>query len=310
MTNAFTWGFDGWIYACHGFSNSSTVEGSDHAAITMKSGNVYRMRPEGTHLEYFTHGQVNPFGLAFDPLGNLYSSDCHSRPIYQLLRGAWYPSFGAPHDGLGFGPDMMKHDHGSTGIAGIVSYAADHFPEPYRGTMFIGNVVTNRINHDRLEWHGSTPKAIAQPDFLWSDDNWFRPVDLELGPDGALYVADFYNRIIGHYEVPLTHPGRDRERGPDLADRLSRPPGPGPGSRPVARRGGRPEATREDLIADLGHPNLAVRHERRQPARRAAAEFRRGLVPEDRSPCRMRTPGGGSTPCGSSSARASSTTRS
>ena len=54
----------------------------------MQSGNTYRMRPDGSHAEYFTHGQVNPFGLAFDPLGNLYSCDCHSRPIYQLLRGA------------------------------------------------------------------------------------------------------------------------------------------------------------------------------------------------------------------------------
>src|SRR5204863_838621 len=77
----------------------------------------------------------------------------------------------------------------------------------------IGNVVTNRINHDRIEWHGSSPKGVELPDFVWSEDNWFRPVDLELGPDGALYVADFYNRIIGHYEVPLTHPGRDRQRG-------------------------------------------------------------------------------------------------
>ena len=54
----------------------------------MQSGNTYRMRPDGSHVEYFTHGQVNPFGLAFDPLGNLYSADCHSRPLYQLLRGA------------------------------------------------------------------------------------------------------------------------------------------------------------------------------------------------------------------------------
>src|SRR6202042_878113 len=77
----------------------------------------------------------------------------------------------------------------------------------------ICNVVTNRINRDRIEWHGSPPKGIEQPDFVWSEDNWFRPVDIKLGPDGALYVADFYNRIIGHYEVPLTHPGRDRERG-------------------------------------------------------------------------------------------------
>src|SRR5439155_12541220 len=61
--------------------------------------------------------------------------------------------------------------------------------------------------------HGSTRVAREEPDFLSSDDPWFRPVDLQLGPDGAIYMADFYNRIIGHYEVPLTHPGRDRERG-------------------------------------------------------------------------------------------------
>ena len=114
---------------------------------------------------------------------------------------------------MGFGPDMVTHDHGSTGIAGISYYAADQFPEPYRGAVFIGNVVTNRINLDRIEWHGSSPKGIEQPDFAWSEDNWFRPVDIELGPDGALYVADFYNRIIGHYEVPLTHPGCDQNAG-------------------------------------------------------------------------------------------------
>jgi putative heme-binding domain-containing protein len=179
----------------------------------MQSGNTFRMRPDGSHVEQFTHGQVNPFGLAFDPLGNLYSADCHSKPLYMLLRGACYPSFGKPHDGLGFGPEICKHSHGSTGISGVVYYAADHFPPEYRDTVFIGNPITNRINHDRLERHGSTNTAVELPDFLSCDDRWFRPVDVCLGPDGALYIADFYNRIIGHYEVPLDHPGRDRERG-------------------------------------------------------------------------------------------------
>jgi putative heme-binding domain-containing protein len=256
MTNAFTWGFDGWIYACHGYTNDSKVAGSDHRPIRMNSGNTYRMRADGSHAEYFTHGQVNPFGLAFDPLGNLYSSDCHTRPIYQILRGAWYPSFGKPDDGLGFGPEMVNHDHGSTGIAGVSYYAADQFPEAYRGTTFVGNVVTNRINHDRIEWHGSSPKGIEQPDFLWSEDNWFRPVDLELGPDGALYVADFYNRIIGHYEVPLAHPGRDRERG-----RIWRIVYKGPDGRPAPPpdRIDRTRSAVVELITDLANPNLAVR---------------------------------------------------
>jgi putative heme-binding domain-containing protein len=256
MTNAFTWGFDGWIYACHGFANDSRVQGKDHRPVVMNSGNTYRMRPDGSHAEYVTHGQVNPFGLAFDPLGNLYSCDCHSRPIYQLLRGAYYPSFGKPDDGLGFGPDMVTHDHGSTGIAGISFYAADQFPSAYRGTVFIGNVVTNRINHDRIEWHGSSPRGIEQPDFVWSEDNWFRPVDIELGPDGALYVADFYNRIIGHYEVSLTHPGRDRARG-----RIWRIVYRGTDGRqpPAPSAVDRTRSSVPDLIADLGRANLAVR---------------------------------------------------
>lgn len=256
MTNAFTKGFDGWIYACHGFSNTSTVSGSDQKKIVMQSGNVYRMRPDGSHVEYFTHGQVNPFGLAFDPLGNLFSCDCHSRPIYQLLRGAYYPSFGKPDDGLGFGPEMMTHDHGSTAISGIVYYAADQFPQSYQDTIMIGNVVTNRINFDRLEKHGSTLLAIPQADFLVSDDPWFRPVDLEIGPDGAIYVADFYNRIIGHYEVPLTHPGRDRERG-----RIWRIVYRGEDGKrkAIAPRSDWTKANLTDLIHDLSHPNLVVR---------------------------------------------------
>ena len=257
MTGEFVRGFDGWIYACHGYANTTTIKGSDGAAITMQSGNTYRFRADGSHVEYFTHGQVNPFGLTLDPLGNLYSCDCHSRPIYMLLRGAYYPSFGKPHDGLGFGPEVMTHDHGSTAIAGITYYAADHFPPAYRNTVFIGNVVTNRINHDHLERYGSTVRAVKEPDFLVSDDPWFRPVDIKLGPDGALYVADFYNRIIGHYEVPLTHPGRDRERG--RIWRIVYRGADGKGSNPHPARSDWGKAKVEELIADLAHPNLAVR---------------------------------------------------
>src|SRR5205823_5441816 len=113
----------------------------------------------------------------------------------------------------------------------------------------------NRINQFRLTWHGSSPRA-AQRDFLASDDPWFRPVDLKLGPDGALYVADFYNRIIGHYEVPLDHPGRDRERG-----RIWRVVYKGPdGKNPLAApRQDWTTATVAELVQDLAHPNLTVR---------------------------------------------------
>jgi putative heme-binding domain-containing protein len=255
MTNAFTLGFDGWVYACHGFRNTSTVKGTDGQAITMNSGNVYRFRPDGSHVEQVTHGQVNPFGLCFDPLGYLYSCDCHSQPIYQLIRGGYYPSFAKGHDGLGFGPTTFEHYVDSTAIAGIAYYAADHFPKEYHDSCFIGDVVTNRVNEFKLKWTSSSPRAELKY-WLKSDDQWFRPVDIKLGPDGALYVADFYNRIIGHYEVDLKHPGRDHERG-----RIWRIVYKGPdGKNPLkAPRKDWTTATVDELVKDLAYPNLTVR---------------------------------------------------
>ena len=91
MVNSFTRGLDGWLYSCHGFANTSSPRGGDGQSITMNSGNTFRMRLDGSHLEYFTHGQVNPFGLAFDPLGNLYSADCHTMPIYSRCEALTIP---------------------------------------------------------------------------------------------------------------------------------------------------------------------------------------------------------------------------
>src|SRR5262249_9747550 len=152
------------------------------------------------------------------------------------------------------GPNMINHDHGSTALCGLAWYDADQFPAEFKGTMFLGNVVTNRINFDKIEFVGSTPKAIQQPDFLVSDDPWFRPVDIKLGPDGALYVSDFYNKIIGHYEVDLRHPGRDKTRG-----RVWRIVWTGKGAKPTKSPGDLTKMKREELDKLLASPNLTVR---------------------------------------------------
>ena len=222
--SSFRLGPDGWVYGTHGFSNTSHFKvrpenlqgakpGDQGTGLSLHSGNVYRFLPDGSRIELFTAGQVNPFGLAWDRWGHLYSADCHSAPVYQLIPGACYPSFGKPHDGLGFAPAMIEHTHGSTGICGIVYLDGNVWGPQWNDRTLIGNVVTSRVNLDRISYAGSTPKAHEEPDFITSEDPWFRPVDLRLGPDGSLYVADFYNKVIGHYEVPLTHPGRDKERG-------------------------------------------------------------------------------------------------
>lgn len=213
MVNALRDGQDGWIYACHGFNNISKLQGTDGHQIELTSGNVFRFKPDGTRVELYTRGQVNPFGMTKDQYGFWFTADCHSKPITQLVRGGCYPSFGRPHDGLGFVPSTMEHLHGSTAISGIAYVNHQAFPSNFQTNLLSGNVMTCRINRNRLEYFGATAKAVEMPDLLTSDDPWFRPVDLQFGPDGCLYIADFYNKIIGHYEVPLEHPDRDRTSG-------------------------------------------------------------------------------------------------
>ena len=133
----------------------------------MNSGNTYRFRLDGSRIEQYTYGQVNPFGLAFDPLGNLYSSRLPQRADLPAPRRRLLPSFGKPHDGLGFAPVLMEHSHGSTAIDGMVYYADDLWPDEFRDNTFIGNVMTSRVNRDRLDVQRLvTHRRIEQPDFV------------------------------------------------------------------------------------------------------------------------------------------------
>jgi putative heme-binding domain-containing protein len=191
----------------------------------------------------------------FDSAGNLFVADCHTKPIQAVLRGAWFEHFGRPHDGIGFYPKIMGHLHGSTAIGGVVVIDDDRWPKEFRGNLLCGNPMTSRVDRDSVTWNGSTPTLHEEADFVATGDPWFRPVAFAFSPDGSIYVADFYNRIIGHYEVPLTHPGRDRTSG-----RIWRIVPPFLAKAPVAEPV--PDlstAIVEELIKVLAHPNITAR---------------------------------------------------
>lgn len=249
MVNNFMRGYDGWIHACHGFSNRSTVSGADGDSITMISGNTFRFRPDGSRVEHMTFGRINPFGLAYDERGYLYSTDCHTSPLYQLIRGADYTQWGK-EEGMGFAPDMKPLEKEATALAGIAYYADALFPEEYRSNFYIGDAVASRVYRNSFVFKESTPVGKLEEEFVLSDDPWFRPVDIKLGPDGALYIADFYNSIIGHYEVPLDHPKRDKVRG-----RIWRITYNGESNRLQDLT----TASLEQLLESLDHDNLVIR---------------------------------------------------
>lgn len=212
MINNFVRGYDGWIHSCHGYTNRDTVAGADGDSISMISGNTFRFKEDGQRVEHTTDGRINPFGLVYDEMGYLYSTDCHTSPLYQLIRDADYSQWGK-EEGMGFGPDMTPLSDEATALAGIGYYADALFPEAYQKNFYVGDAVRCRVYRYSSTFKGSTPIGKREEDFLLSEDPWFRPVDVKLGPDGALYIADFYNSIIGHYEVPLDHPRRDHTRG-------------------------------------------------------------------------------------------------
>ncbi len=212
MVSNFMRGYDGWVHVCHGFTNRSTVAGTDGDSIRMVSGNTFRFRLDGSRVEQMTYGQVNPFGLVFDAMGYVYSTDSHSSPLYQLIRGADYPHFGKAEI-MAFAPDMKPLEKEATALCGITQYADVKFPPEFQGNFFIGDAVMGRVHRYSYEFKGSSPVGKSEIDFVKSEDPWFRPVNIKLGPDGAMYIADFYNAIIGHYEVPLGHPKRDKMRG-------------------------------------------------------------------------------------------------
>jgi len=253
MNSSFRRGYDGWLYCCHGHANRSVVKGKDGHTITMDHGNTYRIRLDGSRIEHYGHGQVNPFGMTIDQNGDIFTSDCHSKPVTMLMRDGYSPSFGRPHDGLGFVPAVMNHQHGSTAIDGVCQYQGSGFPEEYRGDLFVGNVMMGRVHRNTIQRFGSTVALQEEPDIVVSRDPWFRPVDIQYGPDDAIYVADFYNRIIGHYEVPLDHPGRDRHRG--RIWRITHENVDPQAARPPKLR----TASKTELIAALDHADKPIR---------------------------------------------------
>ena len=159
-------GYDGWVHACHGFTNRSVIAGEDGDSITLVSGNTFRFLPHGRRVEQLTFGQVNPFGLVFDNYGYTYSTDSHSSPLYQLIRGGDYPHFGKVSV-MGFGPDMKSLEKEATALCGITQYADVLFPEAYQGNFFIGDVVNSRVHRYSWTWNGSSPRTRSKPS-SWS----------------------------------------------------------------------------------------------------------------------------------------------
>jgi putative membrane-bound dehydrogenase-like protein len=218
MFNALKWGPDGWLWGCNGIMSNSRVGKPGTARDKRVSINcgVWRYHPTQEIFEAVAHGTTNPWGLDFDDLGEAFITNCVIPHLFHVIPGAHFQRM--------YGEDLVpnlyelmetcadhlhwagghwtdsregKGKHGEAGgghaHVGAMIYLADNWPDQYRGNVFTCNIHGKRINRDRLEQKGSTYIARHATDFLMANDTWFRGLELKYGPDGAVYLTDWYD---------------------------------------------------------------------------------------------------------------------
>ncbi|MGK6352826.1 PVC-type heme-binding CxxCH protein [Parapedobacter sp. DT-150] len=207
LIHTFRWGPEGRLYFNQSIYIHSHVE-TPWGIRRLEGGGVWKLEPQTLELDVYAKGLVNPWGLRFDQYGQSFLTDgAGEEGINYAFPGATFlASPGAEEILRGLNPGQPKH-------SGLEVVSGRHLPESWAGSLITNDFRANRVNRFQLEEQGSGYVSKQMPDLLWTDHVAFRPVDISVGPDGAIYVADWYNPIIQHGEVDFYDPRRDRERG-------------------------------------------------------------------------------------------------
>lgn len=222
--NSFVWGPDGWLYGCHGVFTHSNVgkPGAPDAERQRINAGIWRYHPTRHTFEVFARGTSNPWGLDYNANGDFFIEACVIPHMWHIIQGARYQRQAAtdfnpytygeigtialhrhyvgatPHGGNG------RSDSAGGGHAhcGLMCYQGGAWPKEYHGKLFMGNLHGHRINVDAITPKGSGYVADRNPDFLLTHDRWSIPVALKSGPDGNVYLIDWYDKQICHLREP------------------------------------------------------------------------------------------------------------
>ena len=207
ILHTFGWGPDGWLYFHQSIYIHTHAETPRGIERLMGSG-IWRYQPETLQTQIVSRGLINPWGRQFDRWGQCFATDgAGGEGINYAFRGSAFPTaVGYPRIIHGLNPGQPKH-------CGLALVTGRRFPDDWQNTLVTSDFRGNRINHFRLEPEASGYISKQLPDVITTTHRAFRPVDLKMGPDGALYLADWYNPIINHGEVDFRDPRRDTQHG-------------------------------------------------------------------------------------------------
>jgi putative heme-binding domain-containing protein len=252
------WGPDGLLYFNQSTYIHSHIETS-HGVRRLNGGGVWRYRPETDELEVFVRGFINPWGHHFDRWGQSFMTDgANGEGITHGVPGAAYSwAIGATRIQHGANPGSPKH-------CGLEVLSGRHLPEEWRGNLITNDFRGHRVCRFVLKDDGASYASREMPELIKTNHPAFRPIDVKMGPDGAIYIADWYNPIIQHGEIDFRDERRDHTHG-----RIWRVTAKG---RPLVKKPELVHATTEELLEQLKAPEDWTR----QQAKRVLKE--RGKV--------------------------------
>ena len=224
--NSFTWGPDGWLYGCQGVFTHSNIgkPGTPEEERQKLRAGVWRYHPVRHEFEIFADGGSNQWGLDFNNVGHLFMTHCRSfhgggGTSFVIRNGHYWNQSNnnyAPfvsNRGTDFAPDLKnfllasaRYDSGEGGAGkpgttavygghshvGTMIYLGDNWPDTYRDHLFTHNLHGHQINHQLNVRAGSAYETFhGGYDMLFAPDPTYLPVDLQYGPDGAVYVIDW-----------------------------------------------------------------------------------------------------------------------
>ena len=272
VANSLKWGPDGWLYGANGSTTTGVVNSDVTKNVAFQGQMIWRYHPTTKVFEIFAEGGGNTFSLDIDKVGRVFSGTNGGG-----TRGMHYPqgSYGEKNWGK-HGPltnpyafgwfKHMRHEGDEVRFPQtFVVYEGGQFPERYDHAVIAGNALHNRVWASELLPDTSTYRTIDMPMLTVTADHWFRPVDVEVGPDGAVYIADWYDSRLTHVD-----PRDNWHKGSGRVYRLQTK-----GAAPL-KPFDLAKASTDELVKLLGHDNKWFR----QNAVRVLAERGdRALVP-------------------------------
>ena len=216
FANGLRWGPDGWLYGRCGHScpGKLGVPGTPDDLRIPIDGGIWRYHPQHKTVEVLVHGTVNPWGHDWNEHGELFFINTVIGHLWHMIPGAHYRESGSGASQNPLVYERMRqhadHFHYDTNLAwhksrngaandfggghahvGMAIYQADHFPEEWRNRLLTWNQHGRRMNRERLQRMGSGYVGRHEPDAFRNSNEWFRGMEVSVGPDGAIYGLDW-----------------------------------------------------------------------------------------------------------------------